>query len=119
MGGPLSRLFTDLIIEHKIEKKIHESREWRRNFNWVRLIDDTFTNWDDSDERLKLFFDFLNSLYEPLKWTMEVENENQFHVFDISLQRTENGVETSVLIGLICFDGTLIKDFFGDFQPHS
>ena len=44
MGGPLSRLLADLIIENKIESKIQLNREWRRQFNWVRLVDDTFMN---------------------------------------------------------------------------
>jgi len=50
MGGLLSRLLADLIIENKIENKIQLNREWRRQFNWVRLVDDTFMNWDDTEE---------------------------------------------------------------------
>jgi len=42
MGGPLSRMLADLLIENKIEAKIKENREWKKSFNWVRLIDDTF-----------------------------------------------------------------------------
>ena len=73
MGGPLSRLFADLVIENKIEKQISANRQWKRNFNWVRLVDDTFMNWTDSVERLEEFYSFLNSLYPPIKWTKEVE----------------------------------------------
>jgi len=73
MGGPLSRLLADLIIENKIENKIQLNREWRRQFNWVRLVDDTFMNWDDTEERLTEFFGYLNSIYPPIQWTMERE----------------------------------------------
>ena len=53
MGGPLSRLFADLVLENKVEKQILANREWRRTFNWVRLVDDTFMNWTDTPERLE------------------------------------------------------------------
>jgi len=87
MGGPLSRLLADLIIENKIKNKIQLNREWRRQFNWVRLVDDTFMNWDDTEERLTEFFEYLNSIYPPIQWTMEREANNKFHVFDIQLIR--------------------------------
>ena len=62
MGGPLCRLFADLVIENKVEKQIVANREWRRVFNWVRLVDDTFMNWRDSAERLEEFYSFACSL---------------------------------------------------------
>jgi len=33
MGGPLSRLFADLILENKIEQKIKQNRKWKYIFN--------------------------------------------------------------------------------------
>jgi hypothetical protein len=96
MGGPLSRLLADLILENKIESKIQAHREWKYLFNWVRLIDDTFMNWVESEELLQKFFTFINSLYAPIKWTMERELEGRFHIFDIALIRTGNTVQTTV-----------------------
>ena len=96
MGGPLSRLLADLIIENKIESKIQLNREWRRQFNWVRLVDDTFMNWEDTEERLSEFFEYLNSIYPPIKWTMEREVNSKFHVFDIQLIRNGARWETTV-----------------------
>jgi len=55
MGGPLSRLLADLLIENKIEAKIKADRKWKKSFNWVHLIDDTFMNWKDSEEKLEEF----------------------------------------------------------------
>ena len=57
MGGPLSRLLADLIIENKIEKKIREHPIWKKHWDWVRLIDDTFSTWD-SEELFDEFFEF-------------------------------------------------------------
>ena len=67
MGGPLSRLLADLILENKIKNKIQADREWKYLFNWVRLIDDTFMNWEESEEKLQKFFEYLNSVYAPIK----------------------------------------------------
>ena len=96
MGGPLSRMLADLLIENKIEAKIKENREWKKSFNWVRLIDDTFMNWTESEARLDEFFAYLNSLYPPIKWTMEKEINGKFHVFDIQLIRSGSTIDTTV-----------------------
>ena len=66
MGGPLSRLFADLIMENKIEQKIKQNRKWKYIFNWVRLVDDTFMYWTESVEKLHAFHAFLNSLDPPI-----------------------------------------------------
>ena len=95
MGGPLSRMLADLLIENKIEAKIKENREWKKSFNWVRLIDDTFMNWTESEARLDEFFAYLNSLYPPIKWTMEKEINGKFHVFDIQLIRSGSTIDTT------------------------
>ena len=42
-----------------------------------RLIDDMFMNWVDSEAKLDDFFDYLNSLYPLIKWTMEKEGSLQ------------------------------------------
>ena len=97
MGGPLSRLLADLIIENKIEAKIKANRRWKKSFNWVRLIDDTFMNWLDTEAKLDEFFEYLNSLYPPIRWTMEKEgNDGRFNIFDIQLTRNGDRVDTSV-----------------------
>ena len=70
MGGPLSRLLADLIIENKIEKKIREYPIWKKHWDWVRLIDDTFSAWE-SKELFDGFFEFLNTMHQGIKWTYE------------------------------------------------
>ena len=62
----------------------------------VRLIDNTFMNWTESEARLDEFFAYLNSLYPPIKWTMEKEINGKFHVFDIQLIRSGSTIGTTV-----------------------
>ena len=73
MGGPLSRLLADLVLED-IESKIQKSRKWKHKWDWVRFIDDTFMNWEESMEDLQEFIQFLNDLHPNIKWTSEIEN---------------------------------------------
>jgi hypothetical protein len=95
MGGALSRLFADLIIENKIEKKIQEDTKWSEIWDWVRLIDDTLSCWD-SEEIFREFFAFLNTLHSGIKWTCEVEEEGKLPIFDIMIIRTLSGYDTTV-----------------------
>jgi hypothetical protein len=53
-------------------------------------------NWTDTTERLEEFFVFLNSLYKPIRWTKEVEQQGIFNIFDIRLIRCGNSFETTV-----------------------
>ena len=96
MGGPLGRLLADLVLENKIEMKIQSDREWKHLFNWVRLVDDTFMNWVESNKKLHQLFLYLNSVYEPIKWTMEREKGNRFNIFNITLIRMGSEIQTTV-----------------------
>ena len=72
MGGPLSRLLADLVLED-IESKIRSNRKWKHKWDWVRYIDDTFMIWDDSLEELEEFIDFLNSLHPKINGQVKLK----------------------------------------------
>ena len=95
MGGPLSRLLADLIIENKIEKKILQHPRWKKCWDWVRLIDDTLSGWE-SEEVFDEFFEFLNTLHPGIKWTCEKEQNGKLAIFDIQLIREGTKLATSV-----------------------
>ena len=95
MGGPLSRLLADLIIENKIEKKIREHPKWKKHWDWVRLIDDTLSGWE-SEEVFDEFFEFLNTLHPGIQWTCEKEKEGKLAIFDIQISREGNKLRTTV-----------------------
>jgi hypothetical protein len=95
MGGPLSRLLADLVLED-IEAKIRKHRKWKNKWDWVRYIDDTFMCWNDSLEVLDEFILFLNNLHPKIKWTSEAERDNRINFLDILITRTNEGNETTV-----------------------
>jgi hypothetical protein len=54
-------------------------------------------NWKDSPERLEEFYKFLNSLYQPIKWTKEIEVQGTpFNIFDIKIIRDHHHIQTTV-----------------------
>ena len=57
MGGPLSRLLADLVIENNIEAKIAAHPRWGPIWDWVRLIDDTLSVWESEE----IFLEFLST----------------------------------------------------------
>ena len=95
MGGPLSRLLADLVIENNIEAKIAAHPRWGPIWDWVRLIDDTLSVWE-SEEIFLEFFEYLNNLHDSIKWTYEVEKDNKIAIFDILILRTDSGYSTTV-----------------------
>ena len=95
MGGPLSRLLADLVIEIKIEAKITAHPKWGNIWDWVRLIDDTLSVWQSENVFLE-FFEYLNTLHPSIKWTNETEKDNKIAIFDILILRTELGYDTTV-----------------------
>ena len=95
IGGPLSRLLADLIIENKIQAKIAQHPVWSQEWDWVRLVDDTLSVWK-SEERFLQFFEYLNTLHENVKWTCETEKDKRLAIFDILIIRTDAGYSTTV-----------------------
>ena len=95
MGGALSRLFADLIIENKIEKKIEEDTIWGEKWDWIRLIDDTLSCWD-SEDTFKEFFSFLNTIHPGILWTCETEVDGKLPIFDILIIRNGTSFDTTV-----------------------
>ena len=49
IGGPLSRLLADLIIQ-KIEKKKLQHLKWEKRCDWIRLMDGTLSGWESEVE---------------------------------------------------------------------
>jgi hypothetical protein len=96
MGGPLSDLLADLIIENKIEKPISIHPKWGPLVDWVRKADDTFLEWRSTHAELNIFHEFLNSLHPRIQWSMEVSTDNQIPFLDILIIKQPHQILTTV-----------------------
>jgi len=96
MGGPLSGLLADLVLENLFEEKIRNHKIWGPLIDWVRKADDTFFEGTESIELLYEFKNFLNSLHPTIKWKLEIEANNQIPFLDVLIQRSDQAIQTTV-----------------------
>jgi hypothetical protein len=97
MGGPLSSLLADLVIENKIEAKIANHPIWKSKVDWIRKADDTFMTWTGSMEELQQFHHYLNTIHPTIKWSEpQVEENGQMPYLDVLIIRSGNEVQTTV-----------------------
>jgi hypothetical protein len=63
--------------------------------DWCRLIDDTLSKWPSKEEFLE-FHSYINTLHPTVKWTYELEEDNQLAIFDILLIKDKDKLEMTV-----------------------
>jgi len=96
MGGPLSSLLADLVLENKIEATITAHPKWGKQWDWIRKADDTFMEWEGSQQDLDAFYAYLNTLHPTIKWTREIEENGKISFLDVQIIRAPTGIQTTV-----------------------
>ena len=96
MGGPLSSLLADLVLENKVEATIKEHPKWGNKWDWVRKADDTFMEWTGSSTDLDDFYEYLNDIHPTIKWSREIEHEGTIPFLDVMVIRSPIGIQTTV-----------------------
>nr|CAH7743508.1 unnamed protein product [Callosobruchus chinensis] len=94
MGSPLSPVIANFYMEH-FEKKAISSAEHKPSV-WYRYVDDTFVVWKRGEEKLKLFLEHLNSQHPNIKFTMELEENNQLAFLDVLVMRQQGRLNHKV-----------------------
>lgn len=54
--------------------------------NWRRFLDDCYINWFYGEDKLKEFYDILNSLDDSIKFIVEISCE-EFLFFDVMIRK--------------------------------
>ena len=94
MGSPLSPIIANLYMEHFEQEAIRLAVD-KPKF-WIRYVDDTFVIWPHGRDSLTLFHEHINRLRDPIKFTMEIEDEGRIPFLDVLVQRSRNQLTTSV-----------------------
>jgi hypothetical protein len=90
MGSPLSPLFSDIFMS-TIEDKIMNSKFAKLNINfWFRYVDDILAGFIGTERQLNSFLEYINSLHEKIKFTLEIEKENKINFLDLTITKNEN-----------------------------
>ncbi|KAF2901706.1 hypothetical protein ILUMI_04485, partial [Ignelater luminosus] len=89
MGSPLSPVIANLFMEDlktpALQTASHKPKLW------LRCVDDTFVFWTHGREQLNAFLDHLNSIHQKLKFTMEIEDNNQLPFLDVLVKKRRDG----------------------------
>jgi len=86
MGNPLSPILANLFMEY-IEERIMKDFSLKPKF-WIRYVDDVFLIWPHGLEELENFFDSANNLFPSIKFTKELETNNELAFLDVLVKKT-------------------------------
>jgi hypothetical protein len=74
----------------KFEKNALETYPLKPS-RWKRYVDDTNVKWPHGKEELGRFFEHLNGISENIKFTMELEENNNIPFLDVLMTRKQDG----------------------------
>jgi hypothetical protein len=89
MGSPLSPIVANLFMEN-FEKRALDSFPLKP-LRWKRYVDDTNVLWPHGKEELQNFLQHLNNISEEIKFTMELEENDNIPFLDVLIKRKSNG----------------------------
>ena len=96
MGSPLGPLFANIFLSFHERKWLDDCPDNFKPVYFRRYVDDSFVLFESRDH-IVLFLDYVNSKHSNIKFTFEIENDDQTLPFlDISIKRTDGKFETSV-----------------------
>ncbi len=87
MGSPLGPTFADIFMGH-LEEKV--SAKLNHTTLYKRYVDDVFAIVDHLNEAEELL-STMNNLHPKIKFTMELERDNQISFLDVHLSRQTDG----------------------------
>ena len=94
MGSPLSPVVANIFIED-FESTAIVTSDYQPRI-WYRYVDDTFVVWEHGRQQLDEFLEHINGLHERILFTMEVEENNKISFLDVSVERKDFSIATSV-----------------------
>ncbi|KAK5649280.1 hypothetical protein RI129_000309 [Pyrocoelia pectoralis] len=89
MGSPLSPVIANLFMQEFEEKALHSATH--KPTLWLRYVDDTFVIWSHGQEKLKAFLEHLNNVHPNIKFTIEIEQNDQLPFLDVLVKKKRDG----------------------------
>jgi hypothetical protein len=89
MGSPLSPIVGNLFMENFEKKSLHSFP--LKPLRWKRYVDDTNVLWPHGKLESHNFFQHLKYISEDIKFTMELEGNDNIPFLDILIKTKSNG----------------------------
>ena len=89
MGTRMSPSYSSLFMG-KFEKDFLDSYDVQPLL-WLRILDDIFMIWDDSEENLLRFLDKLNTFLETIRFTYNYSKTNAVFL-DVKIEKSDEGI---------------------------
>jgi hypothetical protein len=94
VGSSLSLIFSNFFMKD-FEKPVLDTEQYKPSL-WFRYVDDIFVVWPHGPERLQKFRSHLNSSRPSIRFTMEIESENEIYFLDVLVIRKWKPLATKV-----------------------
>ncbi|XP_050513525.1 uncharacterized protein LOC126889333 [Diabrotica virgifera virgifera] len=87
MGSPLSPILADIFLNDLESNKIVKNNPFTDYIKfYARYVDDTLIIWNGTIDILHDFLDFLNTLHDTIKFTLEIQNDSKsLNFLDLTL----------------------------------
>ena len=95
MGSPLGPTLANAFLSHFEPKWLAECPEQFKPQYYRRYVDDIFVLFDSQDQ-LPLFLDYMNTRHKSMRFTSELESNEQFSFLDILVTKKNGEFCTSV-----------------------
>lgn len=88
MGSPISGLLANIYIDN-LEKEIEKLPDFNNVLAWFRYVDDILCLWKKDITSIHHFHHIINNI-SNIKFTIEIETNNQINFLDLTLIRTNS-----------------------------
>ena len=95
MGSPLGPHYADSFLSYHEQIWLNECPDDIKPIKYKRYVDDIFVLCRDRNHHDK-FKEYMNSKHANIKFTDELEENNQLAFLDVSVTRTDDGFATNL-----------------------
>ena len=86
MGSPLSGLLADIYLNYYENMNIISNKLYKNKIIfYCRYVDDTFMIFNGTNRQIQNLNSHINSIDHKIKFTSEIEEENQLNFLDLTL----------------------------------
>lgn len=91
MGSSLSPLLADIFMDN-FEDTIFNSNNslLKHILYWKRYVDDILCLWTGTDRQINQFLNYINSLHNKIKFTLELEVDHSINFLDLTITHKNN-----------------------------